>query len=272
MYKPTYRLNNPQTEIYIGDCIEILPYFPAESVNLIFADPPFNIGVKYGAYNDRKPRAEYLQWTYQWLDECLRVLAPQGSIWLNLPDDIAAEAVIHLKNRGLTMINWCMWHYRFGQHGDGKFINSKTHVPYSVKDPEKRIWNPEAILELSDRAAKYNDKRTFVKDHHKGQRVPLDVWYGPNWGRIQGNNKERRPSHPNQIPEVYMQRVILACSNKSDLVLDPFLGSGTTSTIARFFNRRSIGIEINPSYAASAFERIQEGPVRRPLSEPRSQP
>jgi DNA modification methylase len=92
--------------------------------------------------------------------------------------------------------------------------------------------------------------------------VPLDVWYGPNWGRIQGNNRERRPSHQNQLPEVYLERVIRACSIEGQLVLDPFLGSGTTCTVARGLKWRSIGIEYSGEHAASAFERIQAGPIR----------
>ena len=95
-------------------------------------------------------------------------------------------------------------------------------------------------------------------------RVPMDVWYGRYWGRIQGNNKERRPRHHNQIPEVYLERIVRACSNEGDLVLDPFLGSGTTGTVARAYGRRSIGIEYSAENAASAWNRITEiGMVRK---------
>ena len=87
-------------------------------------------------------------------------------------------------------------------------------------------------------------------------RVPMDVWYGPYWGRVQGNNKERRRRHHNQIPEVYLERVVLACSNEGDLVLDPFCGSGTTSTVARAWGRRSITTEYGEGNAESAWERI----------------
>lgn len=87
-------------------------------------------------------------------------------------------------------------------------------------------------------------------------RVPMDVWYGKYWGRIQGNNKERRHQHHNQIPEAYLERVILACSNVGGLVLDPFLGSGTTSTVARALSRHSIGIEYGQANAVQAWDRI----------------
>lgn len=261
MAKPTYRLDDPETEVYIGDCREVLNALPPKSVDLIFADPPFNWDVPYGEWDDGRPREEYLTFTYQWLDACLRVLNDRGSFWVNIPDDTAAEIVVHLKQRGLVMMNWCIWHFRFGQHRTGNFIVSKVHVLYFARDRGNRIWDPEAVLEPSDRAAIYDDPRTR-RTKQPGRRVPLDVWYGPLWGRIQGNNKERRKNHQNQIPEVYLERVIRACSNEGQLVLDPFLGSGTTCTVARTLRRRSIGIEYSSSNAASAFERIQSGPIR----------
>jgi site-specific DNA-methyltransferase (adenine-specific) len=261
MVKPTYSLEDPKTEIYAGDCREVLKEIPGGSVDLIFADPPFNWDVPYGEWNDAIPREEYLRFTVEWLDGCLAALSDRGAFWVNIPDDTAAEIVLHLKQRGLVMINWCIWHFRFGQHRTGNFIVSKVHALYFARDRERRTWNPEAILEPSDRAAIYADPRT-QETRQPGLRVPLDVWYGPNWGRIQGNNKERRPNHQNQIPEVYLERVIRACSNEGDLVLDPFLGSGTTCTVARALGRRSIGIEYSAQNAESAFERIQRGPIR----------
>jgi site-specific DNA-methyltransferase (adenine-specific) len=261
MAKPTYRLEDPATEIYVGDCREHLAALPEKSVDLIFADPPFNWDVPYGEWDDDRPREEYLSFTHQWLDGCLRVLAPEGSLWVNIPDDTAAEIVVHLKSRGLAMINWCIWHFRFGQHRTGNFIVSKVHALYFARHRENRVWNPNAVLEPSDRAAIYDDPRTKATKQ-PGLRVPLDVWYGPLWGRIQGNNKERRKNHQNQIPEVYLERVIRACSKEGQLVLDPFLGSGTTCTVTRALQRRSIGIEYSKKNAASAFKRIQDGPVR----------
>jgi DNA modification methylase len=259
--KVAHRLEGPDTEIYVGDCRKVLRALPERSVDLIFADPPFNWDVPYGEWDDAKPRQEYVRFTQEWLDGCLRVLDEQGSIWVNIPDDTAAEVVLHLKQRGLHMINWCIWHFRFGQHRVGNFIVSKVHALYFARDQVNRVWNPEAVLEPSDRAAIYDDPRTR-ETRNPGLRVPLDVWYGSNWGRIQGNNKERRKSHQNQIPEVYLERVIRACSHEGQLVLDPFLGSGTTCTAARALRRRSIGIELGSQIAASAFARIQEGPVR----------
>ena len=270
--QPDRAAPDPDTRLYIGDCRDILHNLPDKgSVDLVFADPPFNWDVPYDEWNDGMPRAEYERFTFDWLDACVDVLAPHGSLWVNIPDDTAAEAVVHLKRRGLTMINWCIWHFRFGQNRDTSFILSKVHVLYFARDPDNRIWNPHEILEPSDRASVYFDPRTMAKENNKGMRVPMDVWYGQYWGRIQGNNKERRHDHHNQIPEVYLERVVLACSNEGDLVLDPFLGSGTTCTVARAWNRRTIGVEYSRVHALSAWERITKlGMVRKGASRGRS--
>jgi DNA modification methylase len=264
--KPTFQLDDPDTRVYVGDCRELLPRIPEvreSSVDLIFADPPFNWNRRYDEWDDKLPREDYLTFTAEWLDLCVGALKPTGAIWVNIPDDTCAEIVMHLKGAGLHMINWCIWHYRFGQNRLGGFINSKVHALYFARDRKRRTWNADDILEPSDRATTYFDPRTHAKKQGRnGLRVPMDVWYGRFWGRIQGNNKERRARHDNQIPEVYLERVIRACSDEGDLVLDPFLGSGTTGLIARELGRRSIGTEFSRENARSAFERIEAGPVR----------
>ena len=256
-----------ECSFWVGDCRELLPRIPAcrnKQVDLVFADPPFNWNRAYDKWDDLLPDDEYLKFTYDWLDLCVEALRPTGSIWVNIPDDWAAEIVVHLKKRGLQMVNWCVWHYRFGQNTTGRFINSKVHALYFSKDPHRRIWNPEPVMEQSDRAAVYNDPRTFEKTDGSpaGLRMPMDVWYGPYWGRIQGNNTERRAKHDNQLPEVYLERVIRCSSNPGQIVLDPFIGSGTTPVIARALGRHFVGTEYSDANAASAFERVQAGPVR----------
>lgn len=267
--------DRPGVEVRIGDCRRVLTDWMGEiegRVDLVFADPPFNWNRAYDRWHDDLPEREYLEFTFDWLDLCVRALRPGGSLWVNIPDDWAAEIVAYLKGRfserappsRMAMANWCVWHYRFGQNTKARFINSKVHALYFVKEGAPHTWNPEPVLELSDRAAIYFDPRTESKKDGMParMRVPMDVWYGQYWGRIQGNNKERRSDHDNQLPEVYLERVVLACSNKGDLVLDPFLGSGTTGVAAHWLDRRFIGVEFSPENAARAFRRIGGGPTR----------
>ena len=269
----THKDTGVVASVRIGDCREQLLKFKEvqeQSVDLVFADPPFNWARDYDRHktgdawdDDALSRDEYLEFTYQWLDLCAQSLTPTGSMWVNIPDDSAAEIVVHLK-KTMHMVNWCVWHYRFGQNTTGKFINSKVHALYFSKDPIQRTWNPEPILEESDRRAIYGDPRTESKRDGMpaGMRVPMDVWYGQYWGRIQGNNKERRAKHDNQLPELYLHRVIACSSNPGDTVLDPFLGSGTTGVVAHAMGRHFIGTEYSKANAEMAFERIVSGPVR----------
>lgn len=273
-----YQLKGPPpADILVGDCRDVLPRLLPTlrgKVDLIFADPPFNWNRAYDRWNDSLPEREYLDFTYAWLDLCVELLKPGGAFWINIPDDWAAEIVVHLKHgtpnaAGVTsprlvLENWCVWHYRFGQNLTERFINSKVHALHFVKGGGVHTWNPMDVLEQSDRAAIYGDPRTLSKKDGMpaGLRVPMDVWYGPFWGRIQGNNKERRGYHDNQLPETYLERVLMSTSNAGDLVLDPFLGSGTTGVVAHALKRRFVGVEYSPENAKSAFERIKHGPIR----------
>ncbi|MCC6425906.1 MAG: site-specific DNA-methyltransferase [Phycisphaerales bacterium] len=278
-----YQTTDRTCDVFVGDCRQILRSRLAElksQVHLVFADPPFNWNRAYDRWDDNLTEANYLELTYEWIDLCVQVLRPGGAFWINIPDDWAAEIVCYLKGRPavgrepletpLTMQNWCIWHYRFGQNVTERFINSKVHALYFTKGGAERTWNSQEILELSDRAAIYADPRTQSKKDGMppGLRVPMDVWYGEYWGRIQGNNRERRGYHDNQLPEVYLERVIRSCSNEGDLVIDPFLGSGTTGVVAHNLRRRFLGCEYSTENARSAFDRIEHGPVR-PLGQAR---
>ncbi len=285
--KPERATQDGRVRVYAGDCRQILAGLDEarkHKVDLVFADPPFNWsraydrwettgakqadvakvrsdGAKYDTWDDSIPREDYITFTHQWIKGCVDALRPGGSLWINIPDDTAAEIVVYVKNTlKIPLINWCIWHYRFGQNRASAFINSKVHALHFVKPGGTPTWNPERVLEPSDRATTYFDPRTLSKKDGMpaGMRLPMDVWYGQYWGRVQGNNKERRPGHDNQLPEAYLERVILACSNENDLVLDPFLGSGTTGAVAHAYKRRFIGCEFSRANLLSAFQRISE--------------
>lgn len=253
--------------VWVGDCRDVLSKLAEireSKLDLVFADPPFNWNRAYDKWDDAMNDRDYLDFTRDWLDLCIAGLRKGGQIWVNIPDDWAAEIVMHLKARGLMMNNWCVWHYRFGQNTTARFINSKVHALNFVKGGAMHTWNPHEVLEMSDRAAIYGDKRTLSKEDGMppGKRVPMDVWYGPFLGRVQGNNKERRGYHDNQLPEAYLERVIRSTSKPGDLVLDPFLGSGTTGVMAYALGRNFIGTEFSKENAKRACERIERGPVR----------
>lgn len=253
--------------MYKGGAIRLMNRLKAEGrkFHLIFSDPPFNIGRNYGSgVRDDLPHKQYADWTRQWLAGAIDILTDDGAIWVNVYDNIAAEIVCYMKERGMHMPRWVIWHYRFGQCQAGNFIQSHQHGLLFCRDPKHRNLDVSGVLEPSDRASKYNDPRTKGKKQGvDGMRPPLDVWQGDGFSRITGNNKERwrsrfRPNgHDNQLPIRYIKRVITTLTREGDHVLDPFVGSGTTVLVAHTMGRHAVGGDLSPASAASALLRVR---------------
>ena len=242
-------------KIILGDSIEIMKQIPDDSIDLIFADPPYNIGIKYDNYNDNLNQKEYLEWVDKWLNEIIRILKKTGSVYIAINDENAAEIVLKLKNKGLFMRNWIIWYYTFGEHQSNKFTRSHIHILYFVKDKNRFTFNADNIRITSVRQ-KIGDKRANPKG-----RIPDDVWYDnldDVWkiSRIAGTFKERVKNFPCQMPIKLLERIILASSNENDIVLDPFAGSGTTLVVAKKYNRKYIGIEISEKYVEIIQKRL----------------
>ncbi len=254
--------NLPVGHIVQGDLLEVLPTWPAGSVDLVFADPPFNIGYEYDAYRDDRPPEEYLDWTRRWTQECLRVLKPDGTFWIAIGDEYAAEVRVLMRGRA-TLRNWVVWHYTFGQNCRQKFNRCHAHLFYFVKDAGRFTFNADdpAIRVKSDRQKKYNDKRANPKG-----KLPGDVW---KISRVCGTFRERVGWHPCQMPMKLLERIVLACSSPGDVVLDPFAGSGTTLVAAANHDRRWVGVELSKDYARQAADRVVDvAPLLRALSRP----
>jgi site-specific DNA-methyltransferase (adenine-specific) len=269
-------MTEPADGLILGDCVEQLRRLEAGSVDLAFADPPFNIGYKYDVYDDRKGADDYLDWTRSWTREVARVLKPNGSFWLAIGDEFAAELKV-LVNRelGLSFRSWVIWYYTFGVNCKSKFSRSHAHLLYFVKDPENFTFNTESIRVPSARQLVYADARANPKGRLpddtwilRPQDVPGgfdpldDTWYVP---RVCGTFKERAGWHGCQMPEQLLGRIIKSCSNPGDLVLDPFAGSGTTLTVARKLHRRYLGFELSPDYAERARARLEACQPGQPL-------
>lgn len=236
-------------KLYTGDSIEILRTFPKNSVNLVFADPPFNIDYEYDIYEDDKDAEEYISWTREWIDEALRVLKEDGSIYIAIGDEFAAEMRIELKKRDVKLRNWIIWNYSFGQYMQTKFGRCHTHIFYAVKDNEDFTWNDSEIRVPSARQSKYNDSRA-----NDTGKIPSDVW---EFKRVAGTHNER-VDHPAQMPLDLLERVIRASSDEGDVVLDPFSGSGTTAVAAKSLGREYVGIELSENYISISEERLEK--------------
>ncbi len=280
----------PTQRIAVGDCITLMNAWPAQSVDLIFADPPYNIGYKYDQYEDKRDDEDYIQWTQDWIDGCAHLLKPRGSFYILIGDEYAAEVRLHLKKlerqRRLAMRNWIIWHYTFGQNCRLKFNRSHAHLFYCVgsaifterfkKNQVPFTFNRDAIAVPSARQTTYADARA-----NPSGKLPDDTWYlrpqeteadapsdgspwyfdadGDTWylSRLCGTFRERQGWHPCQLPEALLERIIKVSSNPGDLVFDPFTGSGTTLAVAARLKRNWLGCELSEEYARRATERIE---------------
>jgi DNA modification methylase len=253
-------------QVLTGDCLEILGKQSKGSFDLVFADPPFNIGYDYDQYDDNRTSDDYLAWTERWLTAVKRVLAPTGSIFVAIGDEYVAEHKILLDKLGFTMRNWIVWHYTFGVNCKKKFNRSHAHILYYVADPNRFTFNADTIRVPSARMTTYADRRA-----NPVGKLPDDTWVlrpqetddhfqadGDTWSvsRVCGTFKERT-GHPCQMPEAVLERIIRVASNAGDRVLDPFAGSGTTLAVAKKLDRRYLGVELSDEYADGVRERLQ---------------
>lgn len=236
-------------KVYLGDCIEIMKTLPDKSVDLVFADPPFNIGIKYDVHNDRMPYEKYYKWSEKWIGEVYRLLKNNGTIYVAIGDEFAAELNIILKKTGFHFRNWIIWYYTFGQNQRKKFNRAHTHILYFTKDKKQFTFNDKDIRIPSARQLIYNDKRANPLG-----KIPDDVW---QFSRVCGTFKERIGKHPCQMPEDLLELIIRTSSNERDLVLDPFGGTGTTAAVAKKLKRNFITIEISKEYYNVILKRLE---------------
>jgi site-specific DNA-methyltransferase (adenine-specific) len=266
--------------VHQGDCVELLGKLPPESVDLAFADPPFNIGYDYDVYHDRHSDHAYLDWSHKWMSAVRRVLKRNGTFWLAIGDEYAAELKLLAQNElGFTCRSWVIWYYTFGVNCTKKFSRSHAHLFHFVRDPKNFTFNafdPE-IRVPSARQLVYADNRANPRG-----RLPDDTWilrpqdvpdgFAPShdtvyFPRVAGTFKERAGFHGCQMPEQLLGRIIRVSSNPGDdIVLDPFTGSGTTLTVAKKLGRHWIGTELSPEYARQSSERIERARVGEALN------
>ncbi|MEX0613692.1 MAG: site-specific DNA-methyltransferase, partial [Pirellulales bacterium] len=267
--------------IHQGDCIDLMRQIEAGSIDLVFADPPFNIGYEYDAYHDRQDPEEYVAWSRAWIGEVYRVLKPGGTFWLAIGDEYAAELKVAAEHQvGFATRSWVVWYYTFGVNCTKKFSRSHAHLFHLVKDENNFTFNAEdpQVRVPSARALVYADKRanpagrlpddTWVlrpQDLPDGFQPTDDTWY---YARVAGTFKERQGFHGCQMPEQLLGRIIRVSSSEGDIVLDPFAGSGTTLAVAKKLGRRWIGCELSEDYVRAATERLNTVQVGEPLDGP----
>jgi len=228
-----------ESQIIHGSCFEVLPELPTGCVKAVFIDPPYNIGFDYGSgkQEDSLPHEVYLAQMLRLFTESVRCLDDTGSLWVMSPEYLADDFGAMLYDL-LPRRNRIIWRETFGQYHERRYPGGHRHIFWHVKDPKLTPFYTNEIRVTSQRMLN-GDKRAA------GPRVPDDVWEFP---RLVGNAAERIGSHPCQLPEALLRRIVLSCTSKGDLVMDPMSGSGSTARVAQIEGRRFLAIEKNPRF------------------------
>ena len=236
---------NSEIKILCGDAIKKMQELKSKSVDLIIADPPYNLGKDYGNGSDTKNFEEYIQFTKKWTKEATRIVKQTGTIYIFMGFRFISYLYKILeKENSLNFVNWICWHYTQGM-GKKKGFSPRHDDILIFTNSNKYTFNLDSIRVPQ----KYYRSRNNMRGANPG-----DVWGFSHIHYCQDN----RQDHPTQKPEGLIERMVLASSNEGDLVVDPFSGSGTTIRVCQQLNRNCIGIELNEDYVEMTKKRLSE--------------
>ncbi len=240
-----------------GDAIEVLAtQIPDNSVDLIFADPPYNIGKDFNGVKDKWASEEdYLKWSYQWLDLCISKLKAHGSFYVMTSTQNMPYFDIYLRNR-LTILSRIVWHYDSSGIQARRYYGSLYEpILFCVKDKNNYTFNADDILIEAKTGAvrKLIDYRKSKPTVYGAKKVPGNVWAIP---RVRYRMDEYE-NHPTQKPIALLERIVAASSDAGNVVLDPFSGTFITSFVSKQLGRKSIGIEMQEGYVKIGLRRLQ---------------
>jgi adenine-specific DNA-methyltransferase len=251
------QFGDTQNKIFYGDAIQVLQSeIPDHSVDLIFADPPYNIGKNFNGQKDSwETETAYLNWCYEWLQLCLNKLKPNGSFYVMTATQFMPYFDIFLREK-INILSRIVWSY------DSSGVQAKNYygsmfepIIYGVKNKSDYTFNAADILVEAKTGAKRKlmDYRKDPPQPYNTEKVPGNVW---DFARVRYRMPEYE-NHPTQKPIALLERIIKASSNEGDVVLDPFSGTFTTSFVAKSLKRRSIGIELQEEYVKIGLRRLE---------------
>lgn len=241
-------IHNQHSMTILGDSIEVLKQMKEKSINLIFADAPYGIGKDFGNNSDKWGTTEaYIEWCQKWLDECMRVLADDGTLYFMTATQHMPYLDIYVSEK-YNVLCRIVWTYDSSSVQSKKMYGSlyEPILMINKSNKAKYTFNHEDILVEAKTGAKRKliDYRKNPPQPYNTEKVPGNVW---DFSRVRFKMDEYE-NHPTQKPEALLDRIIKASSNIGDIVLDPFSGSFTTSAVANKLGRNAIGIELNPEY------------------------
>lgn len=236
------------TLLILGNALEVLRKISSNSIDLIFADPPYGIGKDFGNDTDIfKSSKHYFIWAKEWIDECMRVLKDDGTMYFMSSTQNMPKLDVYVDEK-YNVVNRIIWSYdSSGVQSKKKYGSLYEPIIMITKNKKsKYTFNYNDILVEAKTGSKRKliDYRKTPPQPYNTKKVPGNVW---DFSRVRFKMEEYE-NHPTQKPKDLLERIILASSNVGDVVLDPFSGSFTTSSVAKELGRKSIGIEINEEY------------------------
>ncbi|MBL8763130.1 MAG: site-specific DNA-methyltransferase [Phycisphaerae bacterium] len=254
--KPSFTAGS--TAVWAGDCVELLRRMRPSSVDLVVTSPPYNIGKEY-----ERPMSivAYLDWCEVWIRELYRVVKPNGTFWLNLGYlelEGRAKAIpipyLLWQRNPFYLIQEVVWQYGAGVSARTSYSPRNEKFLWYTKSPDTYTFNLDAVR---DPDVKYpNQKKNGKLKCNPLGKNPGDVWYFPKVTSGENRSSKERTPHPAQFPIAVIDRIVKASSNTGDLVLDPFVGSGSTLEACLLNGRRGMGFEIKPEYVTVASQRL----------------
>lgn len=261
--------------LFHGDCIGLLKQIPDEASTLIVTSPPYNIGKEY---EEEISLEEYYKEQRKVIHECYRILASRGSICWQVGNYVEDGVITPLdiflfpifEELDLFLRNRIIWRFGHGLHASNRFSGRYETIMWFTKSKDDYIFNLDPVrIPQKYPGKKYfkGPKKGQLSSHPKGKN-PGDVWDIPN---VKSNHPEKT-IHPCQFPVGMIERLVLSMTNEGDLVVDPFIGVGTTAIAAIMHDRRAAGADVEKKYLDIAEERILlalEGRLKtRPMNKP----
>ena len=245
-------------KIYNGDVLDVLEnQIKDKSVDLIFIDPPYNIGKDFNGRKDKwKNDDDYLTWCYKWIDLVLQKLKRTGSLYIMTSTQFIPYFDIYLRKK-ISILSRIVWSYdSSGVQAKNYYGSMYEPILFCVKDNKNYTFNSDEILVEAKTGSKRKliDYRKNPPQPYNTKKVPGNVW---DYARVRYRMPEYE-NHPTQKPIKLLERIILASSNEGDTVLDPFSGTFTTSYVAKKHKRKSIGIEIDEDFSKIGVRRVLE--------------
>lgn len=258
---------HPRGSLFVGDAASWLATIPEASVDLIFADPPYNVGK--ADWDNFASQEAYVNWSLEWIKETARVLKDTGSLYICGFSEILAD-LKHPSSRYFHSCRWLIWSYRNKANLGSDWGRSHESILHLRKSDAFALRIDSVRIPYGRHTLKYPDHPQAVTSAYGNGKQRKEHWTPNPLGAkpkdvieipTTCNGMGEKTAHPTQKPEELLRKLVLAASDEGQLVLDPFSGSGTTVVVAEQLRRRWMGCDLNPEYNRWAIERLER--VRR---------